>query len=254
MSWSWTFISLRRRLLLGKRTLLRRFILKSVDWIWIIIWLWSLTRWWGVGCSIILILWIIRLRIFVLSTILISLVVYLLLTIPRVDLLRLTLLVWSLIFLIFFLLLFLFEIWIWFFFFLLLCIFFLFLIIFFFLFFCLLFLFFLSFLHLLISFFHHWFNISFLKLIYEIIWIKLILHTPRRHLRLSKIFLKLSRSFLILIDFTLILIKLWLCKLWILWWFRRFLIARILHIRIILNFILRYSKRCGSNLLSYSIF
>jgi hypothetical protein len=150
--------------------------------------------------------------------------------------------------------LFLFEIWICFFFFLLLCIFFLFLIIFFFLFFCLLFLFFLSFLHLLISFFHHWFNIRFLKLIYEIIWIKLVLYTPRRHLRLSKIFLKLRRSFLILIYFTLILIKLWLCKLWILWWFRRFLIARILHIRIILNFILRYSKRCGSNLLSYSIF
>jgi hypothetical protein len=115
-------------------------------------------------------------------------------------------------------------------------------------------LFFLSFLHLIISLFHHWINIRFLKLINEIVWIKLVLHTPRRFLRLSKTVLKITRRHLDLVVLTFILIKLRLLKLWILRWFRWFVIARILLIIIRLKLILWYSKRTRSYLLADSIF
>ena len=265
----WRHISLRRSWLLRKCRLLRGLILKSINWIRVIILLWLLTAELRVRCSIILICRrIVRLylRIPILRIILISWVVLLhwtiRLTLPRVYLLRLRLilLVWRLTLLINFFL-FLFEFWICFFFSFiffvfsfLFFVFFLFLRIFFLLFFSLFFLFFLSFFHLIICLFHHRFNIWFLKLINEIVWIKLVLHTPRRFLRLSKTVLKITRRHLDLVVLTFILIKLRLLKLWILRWFRWFVIARILRIIIRLKLILWYSKRTRSYLLADSIF
>jgi hypothetical protein len=242
--------------------LLRGLILKSIYLIWVIILLRHLTALLWARCSIILIRWIIvrlYLRIPVLRIILISWVVLLnwilRLTVPRVYLLRLSLilLVWRLTLLISFLL-FLFKFCICVFLFFLLCFFFLFLLVFFLLFFSLFFLFFLSFFHLIICFFHHRFNIRFLKLINEIIWIKLVWQTPRRFFRLSKTVLIVTRRNLVLVVLTLILIKLRLLKLWILKWFWLFVIARILRITIRLKLILWYSKRTRSYLLADSIF